>query len=207
LQFALDGLPDALHEKLMQSASQTIKFLNNLTSQQPVRGNIVRNAAMPLSAFKSVKALCFSFRRKWAFLGSYQIEKGFVTTKIVSNDGSIRWSAPLFVSGRLFGFGLAIGRQKSGYCLALLNDIALQNIIRSRKIFGLKGDFLVDMDGAYIRSTHMDSTAQDDVVICDSNGGMMARYFRMDALMIHYGLICESHVSFCCYNSVRNDKI
>ena len=64
-------LPAAVHETLLQWMGQTIVFLNNLTTDMPQPDNTVHKAAMPLSAFRNVKALAICLRRKWGALGSY----------------------------------------------------------------------------------------------------------------------------------------
>lgn len=186
----------------MKWSGRTINFLSTLTSQQPGEAaGPVRNAAMPISAFKGVKGLAFIFRKKWGCICSYQRQVGFVTTKIVGADGTITWSPPLFVNGRLFGLGIIIGRQRSGMCLALLNDQAVQTALKGQKLFKLNADFLVDMDGAYLRATNIDSTSADDNVVTDASGNMLARYYRTNAMMIDFSMECETanmRIPPCC---------
>ena len=181
-------MSDDVHQKLLKGSAKTMTFLTNLTSQQLDHGKVVRKPAMPLSAFRGVKGLAFCFRRKWGCIFSFQHEFGFVTAKITAPDGSISWSAPYFVEGRVFGAGLTLGHLESGVCLALMNDEALAGATRPRSVFGLKAQFLVDMDGASIREAEFDSTSLIDNVITDSRGGMVANYFRMKAMMVDFCL-------------------
>lgn len=184
----LPSIPDWLHEELLKWAGKIILFLNNLTSDVPHPKGGVQKAAMPTSAFKTVKALSFVFRRKWACLVSYQQDIGFLTRKITGPDG-ITWSSPYFMIGRSFGVGFTIGSLKSGICLALMNDEAVKSYSKKKYIMTVNGQFLVDMDGARIRPTKIDSTNVDDNVIGDGNSGaMLAKYFRMEAMMIDFSV-------------------
>lgn len=177
-----------VHEDLMQWSRRIITFLNNLAPEELGSGVVQERAAMPHQAFYRAKALEFVFRKKFGVLLSYQTEYGFLTRKIVHEDGSISWSAPIFTKGRSLGVGFTIGRQSSGMCLALMNDEAVHNALKARGRVAFKGQFLIDMDGTYIRPIRLDSRCQADNVIVDADGGMLAKYFRMEALMIDFSL-------------------
>lgn len=181
-------LSNRQHEKLLKWSTKTIKFLNNLTTDQIVDANHVRKAAMPHSAFARAKALEFVFRKKYGFLLSYQYEAGFVTKKLVDEEGNITWSPPIFTKGRSVGVGVTAGRQLSGMCLALMNDEAVTNSTKPHYRMGLKGQFLLDMDGAAVKPVRLDSTSQADNVIVDPRGCMLAKYFRMEAMMVDFSV-------------------
>lgn len=182
------SLSNRRHEELLRWSTKIITFLNNLTTEQPVGDQRVRNAAMPYQAFTRAKALVFVFRKKWGFLGSFQSEIGFITKKLTDGDGNIRWSAPIFTKGKSIGIGLTIGRLQSGMCLALMNDEALASASKATFRVGFKGQFLLDMDGAYLRAVRLDSTSQEDNVIMDGSGGMLAKYFRMEAMILDFSV-------------------
>lgn len=172
------------HEQLLRWSTKIITFLNNLTMEQ-TSGKTKRKAAMPYSAFAKPKALAFFFRRSYGFLlAGAQNEIGFITRKITDKDtGVIRWSAPYFMKGHGLSIGFTLGKLQSGLCLALMNDQALEHSLQSNIKFGSKCRFLIDMDGAYIRPVMLDSTAMEDNVIEDGHGGLMAKYFRLHAMM------------------------
>eukprot|EP00890_Picochlorum_soloecismus_P001824 jgi/Picsp_1/2642/NSC_00872-R1_actin cortical patch component lsb4 len=182
------SLSNRRHEELLRWSTKIITFLNNLTTEQPVGDQRVKNAAMPYQAFTRAKALVFVFRKKWGFLGSYQSEVGFITKKLTAEDGTIRWSAPIFTKGNSVGLGLTIGRLQTGMCLALMNDEALVSASKATFRIGFKGQFLIDMDGAYLRAVRLDSTSQEDNVIIDGAGGMLAKYFRMEAMIVDFSM-------------------
>jgi len=182
------SLSNRRHEELLRWSTKIITFLNNLTTEQPVDDRRVRNAAMPFQAFTRAKALVFVFRRKWGFLGSFQSEIGFITKKLTDEHGNIRWSAPIFTKGSSIGMGLTVGRLQSGMCLALMNDEALAGASKATFRVGFKGQFLIDMDGAYLRAVRLDSTSQEDNVIIDGAGGMLAKYFRMEAMIVDFSM-------------------
>lgn len=172
------------HEQLLRWSTKIITFLNNLTMEQ-TSGNSKKKAAMPYSAFAKPKALAFFFRKSYGFLlVGGQSEIGFITRKIVNQEtGQIRWSAPYFMKGHGVSIGFTLGKLQSGLCLALMNDQALDHSLQSNIKFGSKFRFLIDMDGAYIRPVMLDSTAMEDNVIEDGHGGLIAKYFRMQAMM------------------------
>lgn len=178
----------AAHERLLRWSTRVITFLNNLTLDPTGQVTLTgqpKQAAMPISAFAKPKALAFVFRKSYGFLGvGVLTEIGFITKKLVHPDGSMSWSAPYFLRSRGYSVGLTIGRLQSGYCLALLNDEAVDRILASEVKFGANFRFFVDMDGAYVRPVRIDSTNETDNVIEDGHGGMIAKYFRLDAMMI-----------------------
>ncbi|WPT18185.1 hypothetical protein PSENEW3_00006186 [Picochlorum sp. SENEW3] len=184
------SLTNARHEALMKWSNEVVKFLNNLTSEQPDGLHGPRQkAAMPHSAFAKPTALAFLFKRKWGCLVSIENETGFITRKIVDEEGNISWSAPYFTKGRGVGIGFSFGRLSSGICLALMNEEALDYALGKKGKFGANLQFLIDMDGAYIRSVSLDSTSQvDNVINIDSKGGLMAKYFRMQAMMVDFSI-------------------
>ena len=177
------------HERLLKWSTKVITFLNNLTMEQKV-GKVTQKAAMPHSAFARPTALAFIFRRKYGFVGvSMQTDIGFITKKIVNEaTGEISWSAPFFIKGRGFGVGLTVGKLQSGLCLALMNEPALDHSLQKEIKFGAQVQFLVDMDGAYLRSVRLDSTGMADNVIEDGHGGLIAKYFRMEAMLVDFSL-------------------
>lgn len=172
------------HEQLLRWSTKIITFLNNLTMEQ-TSGKTKKKAAMPYSAFAKPKALAFFFRRSYGFLlAGGQTEIGFITKKINDQEsGEARWSAPYFMKGYGLSIGFTLGKLQSGLCLALMNDEALEHSLQSNIKFGSKFRFLIDMDGAYIRPVMLDSTAMEDNVIQDGNGGLIAKYFRMQAML------------------------
>ncbi len=172
------------HELLLRWSTKIITFLNNLTMEQTT-GKTKKKAAMPYSAFAKPKALAFFFRKSYGFLlAGGQSEIGFITKKIVDQEtGQTRWSAPYFMKGHGVSLGFTLGKLQSGLCLALMNDEALEHSLQSNIKFGSKFRFLIDMDGAYIRPVMLDSTALEDNVIQDGHGGLIAKYFRMHAMM------------------------
>lgn len=171
------------HEQLLKWSTRIITFLNNLTMEQ-TSGKMKKKAAMPYSAFAKPKALAFFFRKSYGFLlAGGQAEIGFITKKVMDQEtGEARWSAPYFMKGHGLSIGFTLGKLQSGLCLALMNDEALEHSLQSNIKFGSKFRFLVDMDGAYIRPVMLDSTALEDNVIEDGNGGLIAKYFRMQAM-------------------------
>lgn len=176
------------HEKLLRWSTRVIAFLNNLTqipSVQASHSGNPKKCAMPLSAFAKPKALAFVFRKGYG-LGLFGLlnEVGFVTRKIVHEDGRVSWSAPYFLTGRGFSVGLTIGKLATGYCLALLTDEAVERCLMGDIKFGAQVRFFIDMDGAYVRPTRMDSTNETDNVIDDGHGGLFAKYFRLEAMMV-----------------------
>ena len=176
------------HEKLLRWSTRVIAFLNNLTQdpngQMTVAGQ-PKKAAMPISAFAKPKALAFVFRKSYGFLGVGVLnEVGFITKKLVHPDGRVSWSAPYFLCGRGYSVGLTLGRLQTGYCLALLNDEAVDRCLARDLKFGASLKFFVDMDGAYIRPVRIDSTNETDNVLDDGHGGLMAKYFRLEAMMV-----------------------
>jgi len=96
----------------------------------------------------------------------------------------VSWSAPYFLRGRGFSIGLTLGRLQTGYCLALLNEEAVERSLKRDVKVGAQFRFFVDMDGAYIRPVRIDSTNETDNVIDDGHGGLIAKYFRLEAMMV-----------------------
>ncbi len=176
------------HERLLRWSTRVIAFLNNLTldpTGQVTHTGQPKKVAMPISAFAKPKALAFVFRKAYGFLGvGVLTEIGFITKKLVHPDGSVSWSAPYFLRSRGYSVGLTIGRLQSGYCLALLNDEAVERILAPEVKFGANFRFFVDMDGAYVRPVRIDSTNETDNVLEDGHGGLIAKYFRLEAMMI-----------------------
>lgn len=195
------------HERLLKWSTRIITFLNNLTMEQ-TSGKNKKKAAMPYSAFARPKALAFFFRRSYGFLlAGMQSEIGFITKKIVDQEtGEVRWSAPYFMKGHGVSVGFTLGKLQSGLCLALMNDEALDNSLQSNIKFGAKFRFLVDMDGAYIRPVMLDSTAMEDNVIEDGHGGLIAKYFRMQAMMVDVTLDWARIVPFKYLNNIVYGK-
>lgn len=176
------------HEKLLRWSTRVIAFLNNLTqdpSGQMGQSGQPRKVAMPISAFAKPKALAFVFRKSYGIgIGGVLNEVGFITRKLVHPDGHISWSPPYFLTGRGYSVGLSIGRLTTGYCLALLNEEAVQRCLTRKVKFGAQFRFFVDMDGAYVRPVRIDSTNETDNVIDDGQGGLIAKYFRLEAMMV-----------------------
>ena len=167
-------------------------FLTNLTTDVTLPDGTVLKAAMPVSAFRNIKGLAVSIRRKWGALGTYTQEVAFITRKLDTPDGSLAWSPPFFFVGRLFGVGITLGSMRSGNAYALLNDEAFASFSHPHASFSINADFLVDMNGSKIRRITMDSTSQSACVNTDARGGMMAKYFRLSALMVDWSCSCES---------------
>lgn len=180
---------DRLHSKLLIQGSRSYTFLSNLTKVVPLPNNRVQKPAMPSTAFKGAKALAFAIRSKHGLLGSYQREMGFITKKIVNPDGSITWSAPLFMHSRYFGVGATAGYFRGGFCAAILDDTALEFCLKKKGIlFNAKANFLVDMNGARMRPVHLDSSKVENVVASDARSGTRANYFRAHAMMVDWSL-------------------
>ena len=176
------------HERLLRWSTRIISFLNNLTqdpSGQTSQSGQPKKVAMPLSAFAKPKALAFVFRKSYGFgfVGVLN-EVGFITRKLVHQDGSVSWSAPYFLTGRGYSVGLTIGRLTTGYCLALLTDAAVERCLMGDIKYGAQFRFFVDMDGAYVRPVRMDSTNETDNVTDDGQGGLFAKYFWLEAMMV-----------------------
>ncbi len=188
------------HEKLLRWSTRIIAFLNNLTqdpSEQSSQSSKPKKAAMPLSAFAKPKALAFVFRKSYGF-GLFGVlkEVGFITRKLVHQDGSVSWSAPYFLTGRGYSVGLTVGRLATGYCLALLTDEAVERCLLGDIKFGAQVRFFIDMDGVYVRPVRMDSTNETDNVIDDGHGGLFAKYFRLEAMMVTMAFSWASNVPY-----------
>lgn len=184
----LPEIPNWMHVALLQRAAKAITFFNNLTSEQPLPGNRIKKAAMPITAFKGAKALVFSFRKKYGFLGSYQKEMGFITKKYTKPDGTVAWSPPIFLKSFAVGLGVTIGYFKAGYCTAILDDTALEYSLKSHVLTTLRGVFMVDMNGANVRPIQMDSASVDDNVSVGKLFGQRANYFRADAMLLDWSI-------------------
>jgi hypothetical protein len=185
----LPQLPNAVHERLLKLTNMTIRFLNNLTTdERRPDGAVAHKAAMPLTAFQNVKALAVCLRRKWGALGSFTTEVAFITRKLVGPDGEVRWSAPYFMRASQVGLGLSLGWLQSGHCYALLNEQAVEAFSHPRSTFNVVGGFLVDMNGSRLRPLELDSSWSDMAVSTDAHGGTMAKYFRMKAMMVDLSL-------------------
>lgn len=65
-----------------------------------------------------------------------------------------------------------------------MNEEAIQNLLSSRIKPKFGAEFLVDMNGAAIRKTHIDSSWSDDNVVSDGRGGLLAKYFRLEAMLV-----------------------
>lgn len=188
------------HEKLLRWSTRVIAFLNNLThdpSEHKSQSVQAKKAAMPLSAFAKPKALAFVFRKSYGF-GFFGVlnEVGFITRKLEHEDGSVSWSAPYFLTGRGYSVGLTIGRLGTGYCLALLTNEAVERCLMGEMKFGAQVRFFIDMDGAYVRPVRMDSTNETDNVIDDGHGGLFAKYFRLEAMMVTMVFSWASNVPY-----------
>lgn len=181
-------MPDWLHKKLLDRAGRSITFLTNLTTEVPLPGNKVKKAAMPLSAFRGAKALAFVFRTKYGFLGSYQKEVAFVTRKIVHPNGTVSWSAPLFLRSHSLGLGVTLGYFRGGFCTAILDDTALKFCLNNRLITTARGTFLIDMNGARVRGVSLDSASLDNNVSSSAVQGTRANYFRAEAMLMDFSL-------------------
>ncbi len=90
------------------------------------------------------------FQKKRGLLGSYASSKGFLVSKRMVH-GEPRWSAPLFVEERLVGFGLTLGYANKGVCLAMTEEASVKVAAKKRRTFGVTWNFLLDMNGAYVR--------------------------------------------------------
>ena len=150
---------------------------------------VVQKAAMPITAFRGAKGFVFTHRRKYGFLfGSYQIDVGFITAKVVNEDGEITWSPPLFRQRRVFGIGPALGYLRGGTCLALLNDEAVLSQTQPEVSAQLRGRFLVDMNGSRIREIQLDSKLIEENVVKTKSGGLLAQYFRLRAMLVELSI-------------------
>jgi hypothetical protein len=184
----LPEIPNWMHDALLSRAAKTISILNKLTSEEVLPGNRVKKAAMPITAFKGAKALVFSFRRKYGFLGSSQKELGFITKKYTSSDGTIAWSPPIFLNSFAVGLGITVGYYKAGYCTAILDDTALEYSLKSHILTTLRGVFMIDMNGAKVRPVQMDSASVDDNVSGTRLSGQRANYFQADAMLLDWSI-------------------
>ncbi|KAL4452199.1 hypothetical protein ABPG75_007861 [Micractinium tetrahymenae] len=88
-----------------QGAQSAIALLKKLSSDKtPIGGN-----KMPQREVQQCAGLAFTFTKKAGAVITVDAGSGFVIAKLQSADGSVAWSAPLFISVFSAGLGLTLG--------------------------------------------------------------------------------------------------
>lgn len=178
-------VPEWVRAKLEKYAARTVQFLNDLTDAKQVGPDMVKVPAMPKSAIGHSQGLAIITRQKGGLLLSATHERGYILGKVTTPDGFTVWSGPVFTKGASYGLGLTLGRMKSRLCLALMNEKSLERATQPKRDFGLSWQFLLDMDASRVKGTSFDSSlAGPSQILSDASGGMLAKYYIVEAAMI-----------------------
>lgn len=177
-------MPDWVHQRLHKQAAWVVTVLEELTTATRVGPDKVKIPAMPKSAVRHTQGLAIMKKIKRGCVLSMTQEHAFVINKVVGDDGNIRWSAPVFMRGSAYGVGLTFGYMTTWTCLALMNDKSLESATTKRGDWGFNWNFLLDMDASRIKKVSIDSAAADSQVVTDRFGGMLAKYYIVDAALL-----------------------
>ncbi|KDD74721.1 hypothetical protein H632_c1113p1 [Helicosporidium sp. ATCC 50920] len=179
-------------ERLQRYAHDAVILLQDLTATQTV-GDTVRVPIMPKGALMRAEGFCLVHRRRAGALVSVGRERGLVIARLAApGAGGNYWSAPVFTRGRVISLGFTGGFMRTRLCLALTNRQAVDSAMRRSTGLGVACTFLLDMNGSRVRSAQVDSRSTASPLVTDKHGGVLMRYFTMDAAMVDLSVRAQS---------------
>lgn len=93
-------------KKVEEDAARAKALVEKLTASE---GQPVLGERMPSREFHMAQGLAFTFVKKLGIGLTFESGHGFVVAKIKTPEGTIGWSAPLFISIKAGGAGLTLG--------------------------------------------------------------------------------------------------
>ncbi|KAL4444081.1 hypothetical protein ABPG75_011818 [Micractinium tetrahymenae] len=181
--------PEWLGPKLAKIVEDIKWGLDALTAS-PVLGvdaagrDIVKLAAMPKTAVVHAEGLAFVRRKKKGAIFGVTKERVALIKRTALPDGTVVWSAPVFLRAKSYSLGLTGGFFRMEICMAIMNDKGMHSVLRPHRNLGFNAAFLVDMNGSSVRRLHTSSSGAQSQVTMDKDGGMMAKYYLMEAGMV-----------------------
>ncbi|KAL4418989.1 hypothetical protein ABPG77_004462 [Micractinium sp. CCAP 211/92] len=181
--------PEWLGPKLAKVVEDISWGLDALTAS-PVLGvdatgrDIVKLAAMPKTAVVHAEGLAFVRRKKKGAIFGMTKERVVLMRRSALPDGTVVWSGPVFLRAKSFSLGLTWGSFHMEICTAIMNDKGMHSVLRPHRNLCFNAAFLVDMNGNRVRRLHTSSSGAQSQVTMDKDGGMMAKYYLMEAGMV-----------------------